>query len=69
MQYNTFGWCLLELAVFGWSGLGRHLKAGKLCVVPELIEETLPIIINHFEVNIHATLKYKSNHRVKKNYN
>lgn len=61
-------WCLLELAVFWLSGLGRHLKAGKLGVIPELIEETFPIIFNHLEVNIYATLKYKHKQGIKKQF-
>lgn len=57
-RHNSSRWGLLKLAVFRWSGLRRRLKTGKVCVVPELIEETLPIILYHFQVNVHATLKY-----------
>lgn len=62
-------WCLLEFAFFGWRRLRRHFKPGIVCVIPELIEKTLPVILNHLEVNIHTTLKLQKQLLHEENYN
>lgn len=59
--------CLLELAVLWRCGLRRRLKASKIWVVPELVEETLPIILNYFDINIQAALKQKQSKKGQKN--
>lgn len=51
--------CLRELAVLRRCGLRGRLKASKLSVIPELVEETLPIILYHFDINIQAALIQK----------